>query len=175
MSLSDRFNSMKGKEKLWQAAKDLPADILIDIDNNIEHWNYTDEEFSSMNERSFKIYTGQNKSIIGHECGHIKALENPNIEKDEELQEIYKKEMALYEQTMPHHEQKIVEYFSPQANLSNSIGLNEFIAETNSILITYGYNINILSDRSQFLVRYFPKTIAKIAELMVRNSKANII
>ncbi len=164
-----------GKEKLWQAAKNLPADILIDIDNNIEHWNYTDEEFSSMNERSFKIYTGQNKSIIGHECGHIKAFENPNIEEDEELQGIYKKEMALYEQTMPHHEQKIIEYFSPQANLSNSIGLNEFIAETNSILITYGYNIDILSDRSQFLIRYFPKTIAKIAELMGRNSKANIL
>ena len=128
-----------------------------------------------MNGKSFKIYTGQNKSIIGHECGHLRTYENTDIEDNEELWKIYKKEMALYEKTMPVHEQKIIEYFSPQANLSNSIGLNEFIAETNSLLITYGYNTDMLSDRSQFLVRYFPETISKTAELLGRNSKENII
>lgn len=164
-----------GKEKLWQAAKGLPADILIDIDNNIERWNYTDEELSSMNGRYFKIYTGQNKAIIGHECGHIKTYENPYIEENKELWKIYKREMALYEKTMPVHEQRIIEYFSPQANLSNSIGLNEFIAETNSLLITYGCNMDLLSDRNQFLIRYFPKTIAKVAQLLGRNSKENLL
>ena len=69
--------------------------------------------------------------------------------------------------------QSIIEYFSQNGgsqgayNISKGdTGLNEFIAEVNSLLTTYGHETDLISARAMYLTRYFPKTIAKIAELL---------
>jgi hypothetical protein len=50
----------------------------------------------------------------------------------------------------------LLNIFSPRADLCESYGLSEFIAETNIIATTYGAGETSLNTRNQILVRFFP-------------------
>ena len=45
-------------------------------------------------------------------------------------------------------------------------GLSEIIAETNALLNTYGSKNEAFNTRTNYLIRFFPKTIAKAASLL---------
>ena len=57
----------------------------------------------------------------------------------------------------------------------DSYGIDEFIAETNLLLSTYGSTDKRTKTRTQFLAKYFPNTIAKIAQTIDKNSRESIL
>ena len=63
-------------------------------------------------------------------------------------------------------EQNIIEYFSQTGGGLLNSGLSELVAETNMLVSTYGHSTSTVQTRAQYLVKYFPKTLAKIAELL---------
>ncbi|MBQ8887482.1 MAG: hypothetical protein IJY61_07275 [Candidatus Gastranaerophilales bacterium] len=83
--------------------------------------------------------------------------------------------MDTFKINMPFNEQEFIQYFSPRAELTESDGLEEFIAETNALLTSYGINHKELNTRAQFLVKYFPRTIAKVAELSNKTSTKSLL
>ena len=83
--------------------------------------------------------------------------------------------MQEFSNSTPENEQEFIQYFSPKAEIFEAIGTNEFVAETNMILSQYGSNYENIKTRSQFLVRYFPKTIAIAADLLGKTSKNSLI
>ena len=85
--------------------------------------------------------------------------------------------MKFFEANNTLVEQDLIEYFSPRAEESESIGIDELIAEANMIFNSYGNisNERSLKIRSQILVKNFPETLAKIAEYTGKNSKEPLI
>lgn len=164
------------KENLWETVKTLDVDTLLTIHKNIRKWYRCEESESFADGYEKKLATGKNISIITHETGHLKSFEkNSKILDDEELKEVYNKEMQSFKNNFSYNEQEFIDYFSPRADLCESDGLGEFIAETNMILTTYGVDVNSLTTRSQLLIRYFPETIAMIAKKTGKTSTKNLI
>ena len=60
-------------------------------------------------------------------------------------------------------------------NMIGSDGADEFIAETNLLLTTFGTSNAKIKTRTQFLEKYFPKTIASIANYLGKNSKESLL
>ena len=160
---------------LWNAIKQLQVDSLLTINDNIKKWKFCKEDYSLTDEHNKVLATGENTGIITHEVGHIKIKENTSILKNEELIQLYGQEMYTFKMNMPYNEQEFIQYFSQRAELTDSDGLEEFIAEANVLLTTYGMNYKDLNTRTQFLAKYFPKTITKVAELLGKTSTKSLL
>ena len=160
---------------LWNAIKQLQVDALLTIRENIMKWKFCKEDYSLTDDHNKILATGENIGIITHEIGHIKIKENPSILKDNELIQLYGQEMDTFKVNMPYNEQEFIQYFSQRAELTDSDGLEEFIAEANVLLTTYGMNYKNLNTRTQFLAKYFPKTISKVAELLGKTSTKSLL
>ena len=165
------------KETLWQIAKTLDVDSLLEIDEAIKKWKYCSDIDSTYERKTGTISIGENTNIISHEVGHIKKYKLEDNENFEKIKNSYLKEMKLFETNNTLVEQDLIEYFSPRAEVSESIGIDELIAEANMIFNSYGNisNERSLKIRSQILVRNFPETLAKIAEYTGKNSKEPLI
>ena len=77
--------------------------------------------------------------------------------------------MGEFKKNYPHLAQEFVDYFSQEDGDSFGTGLSEFVAEVNMLNTTYNFNTPMLHTRSQYLVRNFPLTIAKIISLLKEN------
>ncbi len=163
------------KEKIWETAKQLPVDTLITIHDNIKQWNYCRTENSIADGYCDILSTGDCTSVIEHEAGHFKDYEIESISNDKTFKEVYSKEMAFFAKNIPYNEFDFITYLSPRADLIEVSGRSEFVAESNIILTTFGTNTNKLKTRSQFLARYFPKSIAKVAELSGKTSTKSLL
>ena len=160
---------------LWNVAKGLQADTLITIFDNVNQWKYCADEDSISSTIERNISTGTNSGIIYHEAGHIIANNNSDLFEDEEIAQTYGTEMESFKISIPYNEQEYIQYFSPRAGLMDSYGIDEFIAETNLLLSTYGSTDKRTKTRTQFLAKYFPNTIAKIAQTIDKNSRESIL
>ena len=160
---------------LWETIKTLHVDTLLTIYKNIDRWNYCREKDSLADGYTKTISTGGNHSIILHEAGHFKDYKTQFSVNDEIFLKSYFEEMQEFSNSTPENEQEFIQYFSPKAEIFEAIGTNEFVAETNMILSQYGSNYENIKTRSQFLVRYFPKTIAIAADLLGKTSKNSLI
>ena len=87
----------------------------------------------------------------------------------------YGMEMESVKISIPYNEQEYLQYFSPRAELMQADGYDELVAETNIILNTYGINYKKFKTRAQFIAKYFPESIAKIAELTGKNSPKSLL
>ena len=103
-------------------------------------------------------------ATTAHEVGHLKDGFLHGISDNQDLQKIYNQEMGYFEANYPKTMQEIISYFNQQGG-SGHTGLSEVVAETNLLLTSYGHD-DYLADRANFLAKYFPKTIAKIAEFL---------
>ena len=75
-----------------------------------------------------------------------------------------------------YNEQSFIHYFSPYAYyLEDAEGISEFVAEANSILCSVGINEEKFKTRNQMLVRYFPESIAKVAQLFGYNDNKSLL
>ena len=160
---------------LWNVAKGLQADTLITIFDNVNQWKYCADEDSISSTIERNISTGTNSGIIYHEAGHIIANNNSALFEDEDIAQTYGTEMESFKISIPYNEQEYIQYFSPRAGLMDSYGIDEFIAETNLLLSTYGSTDKRTKTRTQFLAKYFPNTIAKIAQTIDKNSRESIL
>jgi len=159
----------------WQTIKNLPADTLLTIAAEVKHWNYCRDEDSAADGYTRTISTNEKEGIISHETGHFKDYVDGHLYKNKKFLRIYSEEMAKFFETIPYNEQEFVQYFSPRAELNDAEGIDEFAAESNIILTTFGTDNDRLKTRTQFLVKYFPKSIAKAAELLGKTSKKSLI
>ena len=163
------------KEEIWKTAKQLPADTLLTVFDNIKQWNFCRTQDSVADGYCDILSTGKSTSVIQHETGHFKDYEIDEISNNKSFIKIYSEEMQNFADNMPHNEYDFITYLSPRADLIEANGRNEFVAESNIVLTSYGTNANKLKTRSQFLARYFPKSLAKVAELAGKNSTKSLL
>lgn len=98
-------------------------------------------------------------SILEHEIGHEKS-HALNLEKDEELKQIYEQEKNAFTTHFPNIAVKQAEYFIKNAM---KIGLGETTAEAN-LIINCPQNWQGAGSRTLFLQQNFPRTIAYVAK-----------
>ncbi|MBQ4647438.1 MAG: hypothetical protein IJB79_08835 [Candidatus Gastranaerophilales bacterium] len=166
--------STTGQEELWEFYKTLPADSLINLDKYIKKIGKVDNLESAYINIAHILMTGTETSILNHELGHSIDFSNKKqFSKNQKLIDLYNEEMTSFKNNAPPEMQSIISYFSQNGGSQGALniqrgdtGLNEFIAEVNSLLTTYGHKTDLISARAMYLTRYFPKTIAKIAELL---------
>ncbi len=164
------------KENLWAIIKKTDIDTLLTIYNDVRKWYHCQSTNDYADGYSKILATGGSIPIITHETGHLKSYErNDAMLEDKKIKEVYNKEMESFQKNFSYNEQEFIEYFSPRADLCESDGLSEFIAETNMIATTYGAGETSLNTRNQILVRFFPETIATIAKKLGKTSKKNLI
>ena len=151
-------------DEFYEIFKNLPFS-LIEALGKIKKWNYIEDNIKSCLyvDTSFEIDMKDNISIIAHELGHKKDCVL-DLEKDPNLIKIYTSEIKEFNSRYTTEAgQKYIKYFS-QTGGTIATGLAEVIAETNTILLSYGHNITDCESRAQFLAQNFPKTIAYIAD-----------
>ena len=163
------------QDVIWNIIKELQVDSLLTVDKYIKKWHYCEENNSLIDEYNKILSSGQNIGIITHEIGHMKAHQKTSIFRNKELIQAHGEEMDKFKINMPFNEQEFVQYFSQRADLQETDGLSEFIAETNAILTSYGINYNGLNTRAQFLAKYFPRSIMKVAELLGHTSRKSLL
>lgn len=163
------------QDVLWKEIKNLQVDTLLDIFYKIKQWNYCLDGDSCTNCFTKSLSTGSNNSIILHETGHILSNEEPSILDNEKFVQTYGEEMQAFQESIPYNEQNYVQYFSPRAGELDADGDGEFVAETNILLTTYGTTNYKIKTRTQFLEKYFPRTIAVVAELLGKNSRKSLL
>ncbi len=159
---------------LWENLKQMQADSINSIYNNVEKWNYC-KECDSTADGYTKILSSGSMASTYHELGHFEDYALNLVSSNDDFIEVYTREMKNFMQTMPFNEQSFVQYFSPRADLNGANGASEIVAETNLLLNTYGNPNKKLKTRTQFLVRYFPNTIAEAAKLMNKTSNKSIL
>ena len=162
------------KEKVWNIVKTLQVDALVSVFDNVRRLNYSRETDSYANGYTGVIASSDTATML-HEIGHFEDYRLGNIADNEEFQKVYDEEMAEFIKKMPFNEQAFIQYFSPRADMNAADGKGEFVAETNILFNTYGNPSQNLKTRAQFLVRYFPQTIAKVAEILGKTSTTSVL
>ena len=156
-------------EELISFLKELPADMLLDVDNcfNVK----LIDEPEDANIIFGYVETSTDREVIGHELGHKKSKDLKILE-NKELKEIYKKEVEFFKKEHPELRISLIDYFLPEST-SNANGLAEIIAETNTLMTSLGYDICSfdIKHRAHCLSRFFPETVAKVADLLGYNKK----
>ena len=170
-------NTYKTKEdmnkELFDFIKILPADVLLNLNSNISKIYVSEGIQSCYSKKNKSLYTGFDLPVIAHEIGHSIDFRD-KIADSKELIDIYKDEINSFNTCFPEPVQELIKYFGPMGSGYSGTGLNELIAETNMLLTTHGPNYDKVKIRSEYLVRYFPKTVAKIAELLGYNTKCPV-
>ena len=164
-------------QKLYDYIKKLPADTLLTL-QNCEKIYIVDEFQRSGIDYNFFLKIYLNQAIFAHEMGHIKnskahEINKETLVKNQDLIDTYNKEMEDFRKEYPTSVNDVLTYFSPLSTGSASTGLGELIAETNALMTTCSDIKEELQLRSEYLLRYFPKTIAKAAELLGYNAINN--
>ncbi|MBR1775459.1 FHA domain-containing protein [bacterium] len=168
-------------KNLLPILKKLPGSIYFDIaeydlkgiGKNIDgvkkanaHYNNDKNLISLSGELSDEEYI----FTLLHELGHFKA-HSQNILTNDKLWKIFQEECNYFLKNCNVKETLQMSYFTE--NMFGDIeGLNEIVAETNALL--HSNNTDpIIEMRGQLLQQYFPKTFAKIAELLREPAEAN--
>ncbi len=174
ISFKDK-SAVYSEDVIWEIVKKLQADTLLTLEKNIDKWNYCENSDSGANGYTRTLSSGKNESIINHETGHFIDFELNKISDSNEFLDIYMNETEKFFKSVPHNEQDFALYCSPKVNADDVEGANEFVAEANMVLTSYGNSGDHLKTRPQFLVWYFPRSIAKIAELTGKTSKKSLL
>ncbi|MBR1680527.1 hypothetical protein IJ707_01910, partial [bacterium] len=168
--------------KLIPTLKKISGDELIKMNNNVARLFQIDDDTASYYHPGRKdINTCDNEYIFLHELGHAKdmknydtttfktkdATENTLISANKDVLDTYGKEKELFNKHFSNAQREHINYF--MNSIGHSSGSNgamkESLAEVNAILNTYN-TVDRYSMRSEYLQRYFPKTIAKLAEFL---------
>lgn len=161
-------------DEFWNFLKTLPADNLIAVNNHIQMIFPVDKNSSQISQGV--LMSGKDSFIIKHELAHACDFQDDwnrragEISNDKKLNKIYNEEIKAFNRDYTEVTQDIIGYFLPGGG-SSVTGLAETVAEVGALLGTYGSDTDSIIARGQYLVRYFPKTTARIAELTGYNDK----
>ena len=180
--LMDKFKTYDNfQRKTFEFLKTLPADIISNVllfadKLQINPQDDNDGAFMQGDESQMRgIETNLSNITICHELGHAydfagnSSYETGLISSNPDLIAIYNDEMIKFMQEYPLLDQDVIEYFSPNGGTIDT-GLAEMVAESN-LLFTTMLADDLTAERSYYLVKYFPKTIAKISQLMDEENK----
>ena len=170
-------NDYSNKIKFFDFLKTVPADKILLLGSLISSLTITKPMDSCIIAGdNIKLNTGFDLAIMSHELCHAAEFDGSElhstsgkISKNQELIDIYNKEMKEFNRQYPQICQSVIKYFNQAGGGGGGIvstGLAEFVAETSMLLTTYGNISEGVRSRAQYLVRYFPETIAKIAQLL---------
>ena len=161
-------------KKFFELCKTTPADQLL-ILQYIPNIKLVEDYMAGISNDFTTLNVGLHcMPSLCHELGHVIDMgtlnkEGRKISEDTELQNIYNEEFEKFNEKSPQIIKDELEYFSPYHFFKTEDfkieGINEFIAEVNLLMSSY-CGIDDLSVRSLYLVQYFPKTIARIANLL---------
>lgn len=178
----DLYNYILGgnSEKLIPALKTVSGDELIKMKDNVTHLLQIDDDTASFYHPSRKdVTTCDTPYILLHELGHAKdmkqydttsfktkdATESLLVSANKDVKETYDKERELFNKNFSNAQREHVDYFiKTSGHPSGTNGaLKESLAEVNAFLNTPN-SVDRYSMRAEYLQRYFPKTVAKLAE-----------
>ena len=164
------------KEKFFNYAKSMFADLLIPL--QYCPLIFVKDNPDSYVDKDLKLYICLNDATISHEIGHVKETinykNNQNyMHKDKDLINIYNSEFDNFRKQNPSIIIQVLDYFSQVSGGSANTGLDEIIAETLALLTSIEDNDRTIQLRKEYLLRYFPKTIAKIADIYGYNAVKN--
>jgi hypothetical protein len=162
-------NTDAQKDIVWENAKNLPADLLQNIDKHIRNWTHganLESFYLGLGPIAKMMQTGDNVGIIAHELGHARDGQRLfKIRKDPKLIKVYNEEIEKFNKATTSDIQGHNSYFL-QTGGSGSTGLSELIAEAKSLFVTYGHDTEEVATRAHLLARHFPKSIAQVAKLL---------
>lgn len=174
--IDDRNSKLYINPNIVPLLKQLPGSILMDIDkaslteigvgiDNVEDDNAHFDSNNNVVSISESVSAKDKGFILLHELGHMKDLDgNKRIVENEELIEIFNEELQNFKENQSSIEEMAVSYLINDGGFLGG-GLPEMVAETNAFL--YANNTWDLNEqRGQYLQQYFPKSFAKIAELL---------
>lgn len=168
--------------KLIPVLKKISGDELIKMGNNVTRLFQIDDDTASYYHPGRKdINTCDNEYIFLHELGHSKdmknydtttfktkdATENTLISAQKDVLDTYGKEKELFNKNFSNSQREHIDYFMKSIGHSSGTNgaLKEALAEINALLNTFN-TVERYSLRSEYLQRYFPRTIAKLAEIL---------
>ncbi|HPT40852.1 MAG TPA: hypothetical protein PLG15_00530 [Candidatus Gastranaerophilaceae bacterium] len=141
-------------------------DIITMIKNKTKFFYVADDYLSGYSPTANVISCRDNLFSFGHELGHTKVTSE--ILNDEKLLKIFSEEQLLFKNASTLLQQNHLNYFTETSDRTPKSNLHELIAETNAILNTYQSN-SCFGIRAHYLQQYFPKTIARICDLIGNN------
>ncbi len=152
--------------EFYQLCKNMPADMLLELNyynKNIKLVSKCDSSYSRNLLEISATNSQDNFGVVAHELGH--AIDDLKcISEDDILIKIYNDEISNFEATYPKSMQENIKYFDQKGG-SSGTGLAELVAETNMLYKSYN---RTSSDtiRAQYLVQYFPRTLAYILNVL---------
>ena len=163
------------KQEMMTVLKQMSGENLLHVNDKVKNFKVIDNILDSsacyVGHDMGTIATGGNEFVSTHELYHlisqasnVRNAENTiNLPKyvREKICTTYQKELDLFLKQFPEAQRNHIKYFTNQLTPTRSI--EETIAEGGAILNTYN-NIPLFSIRSEYLERYFPKTIAQIEQ-----------
>ena len=155
------YQSSNNKDTLWKLIKETPADLLLDF-QDICGLRYQ-QNGGVFDTRKMEIETDSRLATLAHELGHFRDGYDRHITQNPNLIDIYNKEIEELKTKISEDEFETLSYFS-QTSLSPAQGLGEIIAEVSLLCNSLSFWEN--PERDLYLMRYFPRTIAKTAELL---------
>ena len=174
--IDDRNSKLYINPNIVPLLKQLPGSILMDIDkaslteigvgiDNVEDDNAHFDSNNNVVSISESVSAKDKGFILLHELGHMKDLDgNKRIVENEELIEIFNEELQNFKENQSSIEEMAVSYLINDGGFLGG-GLPEMVAETNAFL--YANNTwDSNEQRGHYLQQYFPKSFAKIAELL---------
>ncbi len=165
------------KEKIFNFAKSMFADLLIPLQYCPEIV-VRDGDMSSSVDKELNLKVQLNDATMSHEIGHIVNMvyNNENWEylhQDCDLIKIYNEEFDNFRKQNPRVMTQVLDYFSQISGGSRDTGLDELIAEAVALLTSLKDKNPNTQLRKEYLLRYFPKTITKVADLYGYNAINN--
>ena len=154
--------------------KQLPGDYLFKIkDMNTKITFDNSNKITDKNNACFSfvdntIYISSelknNPFVFAHELGHAIDFNSGIISKNPDLAKVYQEELEAYKSATSDAEGQSIDYFT---NQENGTAIPESIAETHALMSgMINEDFNTIMLRSVVLQQHFPKTIAKISELI---------
>ncbi len=176
------MSKIKGKKEAFMPVlKQMSGDQLIALSKTTDNLVGIDSVIESYYDpKNHSINSGDDMFVVLHEEGHAKDFQTLSmwdsssiqtlISRNEDLKAIFESETKAFNQAFPDAQREHVDYFINTLSHygGSSGGIQETVAESNAILETPRSN-ELLGLRSQYLQQYFPRTIAKLNELLSEN------
>ena len=163
------------RQMFYDFVKTLPADIILSLSECSKIMVSLLPEEPSWINSDHELLTKLSQPTVAHEMGHLKqnifnAKNREKFSHNKELLNIYNEEMEAFRKENPPAPASIIKYFSPLSSGTASTGLGEILAEVNAIMTSGEEVENELQLRMEYLIRYFPQTVAKCADLLGLNA-----
>ena len=168
-SLIDDNNTPENALKLKNMLKECSADELQVISKKLKTLEYNPNKIDAFaNWHADKVSTGDDIFVFRHEMGHIDDLFGTAPAKDmacqgiystaDDFRKVYSQELNMFMKEFPQTQRQYVDYFINHSDFDTS---KQSFKETVAELLASNKSpdtCKILSTRTEYLERYFPRT-----------------